>query len=93
MSCGNDSVECEGAAANSSDAYFSSYDDLNVHELMLKDKPRTLAYRDFLEKNRNFIEGKVVMDVGAGTGILSMFAAKFGARKVDFCLLSDLSIP
>ena len=64
------------------DDYFASYDDLGVHEVMLKDRPRTLAYKNFLEKNKHLIEGKIVMDVGAGTGVLSMFAAKCGARKV-----------
>uniref|UniRef100_A0A0B6XY59 type I protein arginine methyltransferase n=1 Tax=Arion vulgaris TaxID=1028688 RepID=A0A0B6XY59_9EUPU len=62
--------------------YFSSYDDLSVHELMLKDRPRTLAYRKFFESNCHLVKDKVVMDVGAGTGILSLFAASAGARKV-----------
>ena len=69
-------------AASESDEYFSSYDDLGVHELMLKDRPRTLAYKEFLEKNQHLLQGKTVMDVGAGTGILSLFAAKCGAKKV-----------
>ncbi|XP_059176808.1 uncharacterized protein LOC131956406 [Physella acuta] len=62
--------------------YFSSYCDLGVHQLMLKDRPRTLAYRNFFEKNREYVKDKVVMDVGAGTGILSLFAAAAGAKKV-----------
>ncbi|KAF2078083.1 hypothetical protein CYY_000634 [Polysphondylium violaceum] len=64
------------------DKYFESYFDLNVHELMLKDKPRTLAYKDAIEKNASDFKDKVILDVGSGTGILSMFAAKAGAKKV-----------
>ena len=62
--------------------YFSSYEDLSIHELMLKDRPRTLAYKNAIEKNLDLIKDQVVIDVGAGTGILSMFAAKAGAKKV-----------
>ena len=66
----------------STDAYFNSYEDLSVHELMLKDKPRTLAYKTFMEKNAALFKDKIVVDVGAGSGILSLFAAKAGAKKV-----------
>jgi len=49
---------------------------------MLKDEVRTVTYRNAIYHNRHLFKGKVVMDVGSGTGILSMFAAKAGARKV-----------
>lgn len=49
---------------------------------MLKDTVRTDAYRDFIYDNKDMINGKVVLDVGCGTGILSMFCAKAGASKV-----------
>lgn len=62
--------------------YFNSYNDLSVHQLMLKDRPRTLAYRNFFEEHREDVKDKVVLDVGAGTGILSLFAAVAGAKKV-----------
>ena len=68
--------------ASESSEYFQSYNSLNVHELMIKDRPRTEAYKDFLEKNAHLVKGKVVLDVGAGTGILSLFAARSGAKKV-----------
>ena len=72
-------VDTQGASA---DEYFSSYADLSVHELMLKDKYRTLAYKTFIEKNPDLFQDKVVVDVGAGTGILSLFAARAGAKQV-----------
>lgn len=64
------------------DEYFMSYARLGIHGDMLRDAVRTGSYRDFVYKNRHMFEGKVVIDVGAGTGILSMFAAHAGARRV-----------
>ena len=49
---------------------------------MLKDEIRTKAYRDAIEKNPHLFKDKIVMDIGAGSGVLSMFAVKAGAKKV-----------
>lgn len=49
---------------------------------MLKDEVRTITYRNAIYHNKHLFKDKVVMDVGSGTGILSMFAARAGARKV-----------
>jgi protein arginine N-methyltransferase 8 len=68
--------------------YFQSYDQFQVHELMLRDRPRVTAYHDAIMNNKHLFENKVVLDVGSGTGILSMFAAKAGAKlvyAVDAC--------
>ncbi|KAI9374287.1 S-adenosyl-L-methionine-dependent methyltransferase [Aspergillus egyptiacus] len=62
--------------------YFSSYAYNGIHESMLKDTIRTDSYRDFIYDNKHIFKDKVVLDVGCGTGILSMFCAKAGARKV-----------
>lgn len=66
------------AARAIDDAYFDSYSGFGIHREMLSDKPRTEAYRDAFAKNPELARGKVVLDVGCGTAILSMFAARGG---------------
>merc|ERR1711981_1019193 len=66
----------------SKDYYFDSYAHFGIHEEMLKDEVRTLTYRNSMWHNKHLFKGKVVLDVGCGTGILSMFAAKAGAKQV-----------
>ena len=63
------------------DYYFGSYSHFNIHEEMLKDKARTDAYKNAIEKNVHLFEGKTVLDIGTGTGILSLFAVKYGKAK------------
>ncbi|KAL3825242.1 hypothetical protein ACJIZ3_021271 [Penstemon smallii] len=53
-----------------------------VIEEMLKDVVRTKTYQNVIYKNSFLIKDKVVLDVGAGTGILSLFCAKAGAKHV-----------
>lgn len=62
--------------------YFDSYADIGIHRDMIADSVRTESYRKAIEENGNLFKDKVVLDVGCGTGILSMFAARAGARKV-----------
>lgn len=66
----------------SSDYYFNSYAHFGIHEEMLKDDVRTRSYMRAIVDNPHLFEGKTVMDVGCGTGVLSIFAAKAGAKKV-----------
>uniref|UniRef100_A0A182J705 type I protein arginine methyltransferase n=1 Tax=Anopheles atroparvus TaxID=41427 RepID=A0A182J705_ANOAO len=73
------------------EAYFDSYEDLKIHELMLSDKPRQAAYQSAIVGNRNLFAGKTVLDVGAGTGILSLFCAQAGARRVYAVEASNLA--
>ncbi|KAK9363591.1 S-adenosyl-L-methionine-dependent methyltransferase [Lipomyces starkeyi] len=74
--------------------YFSSYDHFGIHEEMLKDETRTLSYRNAIYQNSHMFRGKVVLDVGCGTGILSMFAARAGAKHVigvDMSTIIDMA--
>ncbi|KAH7108011.1 S-adenosyl-L-methionine-dependent methyltransferase [Auriculariales sp. MPI-PUGE-AT-0066] len=66
----------------SKDYYADSYAHFGIHEEMLKDTVRTTSYRNAMYNNKHLFKGKTVLDVGCGTGILSMFAAKAGASKV-----------
>lgn len=67
---------------NEKDFYYSSYSNLSIHETMINDKIRTESYRQLMEKNPKTFENKIVLDVGCGTGILSLFAAFNGAKHV-----------
>eukprot|EP00041_Stephanoeca_diplocostata_P012417 m.207931 g.207931 ORF g.207931 m.207931 type:complete len:353 (+) comp18950_c0_seq3:199-1257(+) len=76
------STKEENTTLTSKDYYFDSYAHFGIHEEMLKDEVRTLTYRRSIFQNEHQFKGKVVLDVGCGTGILSMFAAKAGAQHV-----------
>jgi hypothetical protein len=61
--------------------YFKSYADLSVHKVMLQDRPRMDFYKAILT-DKTLVKGKVVVDVGSGSGILSCWAAQSGAALV-----------
>ncbi|GLT98651.1 hypothetical protein SLE2022_161470 [Rubroshorea leprosula] len=76
-------VDCDdGDDKTSADYYFDSYSHFGIHEEMLKDVVRTKTYQNVIYKNKFLFQNKVVLDVGAGTGILSLFCAKAGAAHV-----------
>jgi len=67
---GSDPME---GMAHSEAHYFNSYNHHGIHEEMLKDEVRTRSYRDAIYQNRHLFHDKIVLDVGCGTAILSMF--------------------
>ncbi|KAL5708436.1 type I protein arginine methyltransferase [Ranunculus cassubicifolius] len=64
------------------DNYFGAYSSFGIHREMINDKVRMDAYRGAILNNPSLIKCATVMDVGCGTGILSLFAAQAGASKV-----------
>ncbi|GMI88406.1 ARABIDOPSIS THALIANA PROTEIN ARGININE METHYLTRANSFERASE 6, protein arginine methyltransferase 6 [Hibiscus trionum] len=73
-------------------AYFHCYAHVGIHEEMIKDSVRTETYKAAIMHHQSFIEGKVVMDVGCGTGILSIFCAQAGAKRVYAVDASDIAV-
>ncbi|KAH9922941.1 S-adenosyl-L-methionine-dependent methyltransferase [Fomitopsis serialis] len=62
--------------------YFQSYGENDIHAVMIQDKVRTATYAQFIQSSPELFHDAVVLDVGCGTGILSLFAARAGARRV-----------
>lgn len=76
--------ELDGSAPEGTDYanYFCTYAYLYHQKDMLEDHKRTGAYYAAIRQNRRQFEGKVVLDVGTGSGILAIFAAQAGAKAV-----------
>ncbi|KAL0855546.1 hypothetical protein Bca101_060699 [Brassica carinata] len=73
-------------------AYFHSYAHVGIHEEMIKDRARTETYKEAIMQHQSLIQGKVVVDVGCGTGILSIFCAQAGAKRVYAVDASDIAV-
>ena len=74
-------------------SYYTSYSSHTIHQSMLSDFHRTSTYKSSILLNASHFRGSTVVDVGCGTGVLSVFMHKLGgARKVYAIDNSDISI-
>ncbi|KAI0265674.1 S-adenosyl-L-methionine-dependent methyltransferase [Gloeopeniophorella convolvens] len=71
--------------------YFQSYEANDIHAVMIQDKVRTSSYASFIMTHPVLFQDAVVLDVGCGTGILSLFAARAGAKRVISVDASDVA--
>ena len=58
---------------------------------MLADHNRMAAYHSAILGNQDVFKDKVVMDIGTGSGILAVWAAQAGARKVYAIEYTDMA--
>ena len=63
--------------------YFQFYGYLSQQQNMMQDFVRTSTYQKAIHSNLADFKDKIVLDVGAGSGILSFFAQQAGAAKVS----------
>ncbi|EEB15553.1 histone-arginine methyltransferase CARM1, putative [Pediculus humanus corporis] len=78
----NSSVFTDRTDESSASQYFQFYGYLSQQQNMLQDFIRTSTYQKAILGNYKDFQDKVVLDVGAGSGILSFFAAQAGASRV-----------
>ncbi|CAH1393139.1 unnamed protein product [Nezara viridula] len=76
------SVFSERTDDSSAIQYFQFYGYLSQQQNMLQDYVRTSTYQRAVLTNSEDFRDKIVLDVGAGSGILSFFAVQAGARRV-----------
>ncbi|XP_019175230.1 PREDICTED: probable histone-arginine methyltransferase 1.3 isoform X3 [Ipomoea nil] len=81
----------EKVEASSAKMYFDYYGQLLHQQNMMQDFVRTGTYYAAVIENRNDFHGRVVVDVGAGSGILSLFAAQAGAKHVYAVEASEMA--
>lgn len=63
----------------------------DIHAVMIQDSVRTSTYASFILQNPELFRDAIVLDVGCGTGILSLFAARAGAKRVIAVDASDIA--
>lgn len=83
----------DGQPPNETDQanYFCEYAYMYHQMDMLEDAHRTGSYYSAIVGNPSSFENKVVLDVGAGTCILSIMAAKAGAKHVYAVEATDMA--
>jgi len=81
----------EKAKATDFANYFCAYAQLYHQKQMLTDHNRMAAYHAAIVGNSDIFKDKVVMDVGTGSGILAVWAAQAGAKRVYAIEYTDMA--
>ncbi|XP_049304572.1 histone-arginine methyltransferase CARMER [Bactrocera dorsalis] len=76
------SVFSQRTEESSASQYFQFYGYLSQQQNMMQDYVRTSTYQRAILGNSIDFHNKIILDVGAGSGILSFFAVQAGAAKV-----------
>ncbi|MDB6073942.1 MAG: Protein arginine N-methyltransferase [Verrucomicrobiaceae bacterium] len=66
--------------ATEAQIYHHTFELLSIHEALLKDAPRNRAFYQALAAQVK--DGSSVLDIGSGTGLWAIMAAKLGASRV-----------
>nr|XP_055169628.1 protein arginine N-methyltransferase 2 isoform X3 [Nyctereutes procyonoides] len=82
--------ECDPEDTWQDEEYFGSYGTLKLHLEMLADQPRTTKYHHVILQNKESLKDKVILDVGCGTGIISLFCAHYAQPKAK---VEDVVLP
>eukprot|EP00092_Neocalanus_flemingeri_P087829 GFUD01110899.1.p1 GENE.GFUD01110899.1~~GFUD01110899.1.p1 ORF type:complete len:505 (-),score=153.71 GFUD01110899.1:178-1692(-) len=83
-------IKADKSASVSSDCEF--YGHLENQQHLMQDFTRTSAYQKAILDNPIDFSGKVILDVGAGSGILSFFAQQSGAKRVYAVEASSIAV-
>jgi len=88
----SNSVFSERTEESSASQYFQFYGYLSQQQNMMQDFIRTSTYQKAILDNPIDFSGKVILDVGAGSGILSFFAQQSGAKRVYAVEASSIAV-
>jgi len=86
------SIFSERTEESSASQYFQFYGYLSQQQNMMQDFIRTSTYQKAILDNPADFSGKVILDVGAGSGILSFFAQQAGAKRVYAVEASSIAV-
>ncbi|XP_059020993.1 protein arginine N-methyltransferase 2 isoform X2 [Mustela lutreola] len=78
--------DCDPEDTWQDEEYFGSYGTLKLHLEMLADQPRTTKYHNVILQNKESLKDKVILDVGCGTGIISLFCAHYAQPKAVYAV-------
>ncbi|XP_068662936.1 probable protein arginine N-methyltransferase 3 [Aristolochia californica] len=77
---------------NVNENYFGMYSSFGSHREMISEMVRTESYRAAILNNPSLMSHATVLDVGCGTGILILFAAKAGTILADMATMFSAGV-